>query len=57
MVSTVRKLKAGLVGEVQGRPTHITRANGVGREERRGDINCTDKGNALVTSSKTKMMC
>ena len=27
-----------------------TRANGLGREGRRGDINCAHKGTALVTS-------
>ena len=49
-VVTTRKLEVGgwsIGEEVQGTPD-TTRANGVGREGRRGDINCTHKGAALV---------
>ena len=63
--TTGRKLEDGQLVRSRGHSPmyyiHTTsRANGVGRAGRQGDINFTDKGTALATSSsaheKTRMM-
>ena len=54
VVTTRKEAGRRSMGEVQGTPTsylHTTKANGMGREGKGGDINCRDKGTALVTSS------